>query len=130
VEAKEKDEWQYWQADLLMAQGRKEEGTSARARAPSPAPAPRYCPPPEPDPPAADTRRPAATWIARLPVEAKEKDEWQYWQADLLMAQGRKEEAGCISLRRISSASSLRPCAISKSACQYCHSSFSLASLQ
>jgi hypothetical protein len=26
-------------------------------------------------------------------VEAKEKDEWQYWQADLLMAQGRKEEA-------------------------------------
>jgi soluble lytic murein transglycosylase len=38
-------------------------------------------------------RRGLNTWIARLPVEAKEKDEWQYWQADLLMAQGRKEEA-------------------------------------
>ncbi|MCX8957494.1 murein transglycosylase [Erwinia psidii] len=33
------------------------------------------------------------TWIARLPVEAKQKDEWQYWQADLLMTQGRNEEA-------------------------------------
>lgn len=33
------------------------------------------------------------TWIARLPVEAKQKDEWQYWQADLLMTQDRTEEA-------------------------------------
>lgn len=33
------------------------------------------------------------TWLARLPLEAKEKDEWQYWQADLLIEQGRKEEA-------------------------------------
>lgn len=40
------------------------------------------------------------TWIARLPVEAKQKDEWQYWQADLLMAQGRSEEAEKI-LRRL-----------------------------
>ncbi len=38
-------------------------------------------------------RRGLNTWIARLPVEAKEKDEWQYWQADLLFSQGRKEEA-------------------------------------
>ncbi|POW60890.1 murein transglycosylase [Candidatus Pantoea alvi] len=38
-------------------------------------------------------RRGLNTWIARLPLEAKEKDEWQYWQADLLYAQGRKEEA-------------------------------------
>ncbi|ADU67925.1 murein transglycosylase [Pantoea sp. At-9b] len=38
-------------------------------------------------------RRGLNTWIARLPVEAKEKDEWQYWQADLLISQGRKEEA-------------------------------------
>jgi soluble lytic murein transglycosylase len=38
-------------------------------------------------------RRGLNTWIARLPPEAKEKDEWQYWQADLLIAQGRKEEA-------------------------------------
>ncbi|QDY43585.1 murein transglycosylase [Candidatus Pantoea soli] len=37
-------------------------------------------------------RRGLNTWIARLPVEAKEKDEWQYWQADLLLSQGRKEE--------------------------------------
>ena len=32
------------------------------------------------------------TWIARLSPEDKEKDEWQYWQADLLISQGRKEE--------------------------------------
>ncbi|WP_173636109.1 murein transglycosylase [Paramixta manurensis] len=38
-------------------------------------------------------RRGLNTWIARLPVEAKEKDEWQYWQADLLIEQGRKAEA-------------------------------------
>lgn len=38
-------------------------------------------------------RRGLNTWIARLPVEAKEKDEWQYWQADLLLSQGRKDEA-------------------------------------
>ena len=38
-------------------------------------------------------RRGLNTWIARLPLEAKEKDEWQYWQADLLYSQGRKEEA-------------------------------------
>lgn len=41
-------------------------------------------------------RRGLNTWIARLPLEAKEKDEWQYWQADLLMEQGRKEEAETI----------------------------------
>lgn len=45
-------------------------------------------------------RRGLNTWIARLPVEAKEKDEWQYWQADLLMSQGRKEEAAEI-LRKL-----------------------------
>jgi soluble lytic murein transglycosylase len=33
------------------------------------------------------------TWLARLPMEAKEKDEWRYWQADLLMEQGRADEA-------------------------------------
>ncbi|WP_428945131.1 murein transglycosylase [Pantoea sp. FN060301] len=38
-------------------------------------------------------RRGMNTWIARLPVEAKQQDEWQYWQADLLAEQGRKEEA-------------------------------------
>jgi len=38
-------------------------------------------------------RRGLNTWIARLPVEAKQKDEWQYWQADLLLERGRKTEA-------------------------------------
>lgn len=33
------------------------------------------------------------TWIARLPVEAKQKDEWQYWQACLLLEQGHKQQA-------------------------------------
>lgn len=41
-------------------------------------------------------RRGLNTWIARLPVEAKQKDEWLYWQADLLLEQGRKEEADTI----------------------------------
>ncbi|RPH28679.1 murein transglycosylase [Buttiauxella warmboldiae] len=33
------------------------------------------------------------TWLARLPMAAKEKDEWRYWQADLLMERGRETEA-------------------------------------
>lgn len=33
------------------------------------------------------------TWLARLPMEAKEKDEWRYWQADLLLERGREDEA-------------------------------------
>ncbi len=33
------------------------------------------------------------TWLARLPMEAKEKDEWRYWQADLLLERGREAEA-------------------------------------
>ena len=45
-------------------------------------------------------RRGLNTWIARLPVEAKEKDEWQYWQADLLYSKDRKEEADDI-LRKL-----------------------------
>lgn len=32
------------------------------------------------------------TWLARLPMEAKEKDEWRYWQADLLLERGRDAE--------------------------------------
>ena len=36
------------------------------------------------------------TWLARLPMEAKEKDEWRYWQADLLLERGRDEEANTI----------------------------------
>ncbi|MGK9172490.1 murein transglycosylase [Yokenella regensburgei] len=33
------------------------------------------------------------TWLARLPMDAKEKDEWRYWQADLLLERGRETEA-------------------------------------
>ena len=36
------------------------------------------------------------TWLARLPMEAKEKDEWRYWQADLLLERGRDEDARSI----------------------------------
>jgi soluble lytic murein transglycosylase len=38
-------------------------------------------------------RRGLNTWLARLPMEAKEKDEWRYWQADLLLERGRNDEA-------------------------------------
>lgn len=38
----------------------------------------------------------ASTRLARLPMEAKEKDEWRYWQADLLLERGRDEEAQAI----------------------------------
>ncbi|HDX8482156.1 TPA: murein transglycosylase [Klebsiella oxytoca] len=38
-------------------------------------------------------RRGLNTWLARLPMEAKEKDEWRYWQADLLLERGRDDEA-------------------------------------
>ncbi|WP_330982236.1 MULTISPECIES: murein transglycosylase [Enterobacterales] len=38
-------------------------------------------------------RRGLNTWLARLPMEAKDKDEWRYWQADLLMERGRDQEA-------------------------------------
>lgn len=36
------------------------------------------------------------TWLSRLPMEAKEKDEWRYWQADLLLERGRDDEAKVI----------------------------------
>jgi len=38
-------------------------------------------------------RRGLNTWLSRLPMEAKEKDEWRYWQADLLLERGRENEA-------------------------------------
>jgi soluble lytic murein transglycosylase len=38
-------------------------------------------------------RRGLNTWLARLPMDAKDKDEWRYWQADLLMERGRDQEA-------------------------------------
>ncbi len=33
------------------------------------------------------------TWLARLPMDAKQKDEWRYWQADLLLEKGREDDA-------------------------------------
>jgi soluble lytic murein transglycosylase len=39
---------------------------------------------------------PRAEYLARLPMEAKEKDEWRYWQADLLLERGRDDEAKAI----------------------------------
>lgn len=41
----------------------------------------------------AGDRRGLNTWLSRLPMDAKEKDEWRYWQADLLMERGRDAEA-------------------------------------
>ncbi|MEI9856636.1 murein transglycosylase [Enterobacter mori] len=41
-------------------------------------------------------RRGLNTWLARLPMDAKEKDEWRYWQADLLLERGRDDEAKAI----------------------------------
>ncbi len=41
----------------------------------------------------AGDRKGLNTWLARLPMEAKEKDEWRYWQADLLLERGRDKEA-------------------------------------
>lgn len=41
----------------------------------------------------AGDRKGLNTWLARLPMEAKEKDEWRYWQADLLLERGREQEA-------------------------------------
>ena len=38
-------------------------------------------------------RRGLNTWLARLPMDAKEKDDWRYWQADLLLERGRDDEA-------------------------------------
>ncbi|SFT97826.1 peptidoglycan lytic transglycosylase [Kosakonia arachidis] len=44
----------------------------------------------------AGDRRGLNTWLSRLPMEAKEKDEWRYWQADLLLERDRDEEAKSI----------------------------------
>ncbi|WP_342322291.1 murein transglycosylase [Kosakonia sp. BYX6] len=38
-------------------------------------------------------RRGLNTWLSRLPMDAKDKDEWRYWQADLLLERGRENEA-------------------------------------
>ncbi|WP_226571965.1 murein transglycosylase [Mangrovibacter yixingensis] len=32
------------------------------------------------------------TWLSRLSMEAKQEDEWRYWQADLLLERGREAE--------------------------------------
>ncbi|WP_241973709.1 murein transglycosylase [Candidatus Pantoea edessiphila] len=40
-------------------------------------------------------------WISRLPLKAKEKEEWQYWQADILYLQGKKKQAKSIFYKLI-----------------------------
>lgn len=36
--------------------------------------------------------RAVAVWLSRLPEDARQKEEWRYWQAVLLINQGRKSE--------------------------------------
>ncbi|RLM28206.1 murein transglycosylase [Brenneria alni] len=37
-------------------------------------------------------RQGLATWLARLPAEVRQKDEWRYWRAALLLDQGKRQE--------------------------------------
>lgn len=37
-------------------------------------------------------RQGLVTWLARLPQEARDKDEWRYWRASLLLDQGKQAE--------------------------------------
>ncbi|AYD42867.1 murein transglycosylase [Yersinia rochesterensis] len=41
-------------------------------------------------------RQGLAAWMARLPAEAQNKDEWSYWRATLLLEQGKKAEGEAI----------------------------------
>ncbi|MEA9392788.1 murein transglycosylase [Acerihabitans sp. TG2] len=41
-------------------------------------------------------RQGLAAWLDRLPEEAKQKDEWRYWRAVLLIDKGRKNEGEAI----------------------------------
>lgn len=42
-------------------------------------------------------RQGLATWLARLPADAQDKDEWRYWRASLLLLeQGKKTEGEAI----------------------------------
>ncbi|WP_376766050.1 murein transglycosylase [Acerihabitans arboris] len=40
--------------------------------------------------------RAVAAWLDRLPEDARQKEEWRYWQAAVLINQGRKSEGGQI----------------------------------
>ncbi|MBJ7222780.1 MULTISPECIES: murein transglycosylase [unclassified Brenneria] len=40
----------------------------------------------------AGDRQGLATWLARLPAEVRQKDEWRYWRAALLLDQGQRQE--------------------------------------
>ena len=44
----------------------------------------------------AGDQRGLATWLARLPEEAQQKDEWRYWRASVLIDQGRRSEGEAI----------------------------------
>jgi soluble lytic murein transglycosylase len=41
-------------------------------------------------------RQGLATWLARLPADVQEKDEWRYWRASLLFDQGKQAEGEVI----------------------------------
>jgi len=41
-------------------------------------------------------QREVAAWLARLPDDARQKDEWRYWQASILLDQGRQSEGESI----------------------------------
>lgn len=41
-----------------------------------------------------------AQWIKLLPLENQNKEEWRYWQANILLAQGNKSEGEAI-LRKL-----------------------------
>ncbi|CAI1109662.1 Soluble lytic murein transglycosylase precursor [Serratia quinivorans] len=48
----------------------------------------------------AGDRQGVATWLARLPTESRNKDEWRYWRASMLLDEGKRSEGEEI-LRRL-----------------------------
>ncbi|AJI95190.1 soluble lytic murein transglycosylase L domain protein [Yersinia ruckeri] len=53
-------------------------------------------------------RKSLQAWLARLPSDAKDKDEWRYWRATLLIDQGNKTE-GEAMLRELTNARGFYP---------------------
>ncbi|CNE72511.1 murein transglycosylase [Yersinia nurmii] len=53
-------------------------------------------------------RKGLQAWLERLPADAKDKDEWRYWRATLLIEQGKKTEGEAI-LRELTKARGFYP---------------------
>ncbi|ANI30858.1 lytic murein transglycosylase [Yersinia entomophaga] len=53
-------------------------------------------------------RKGLQAWLERLPADAKDKDEWRYWRATLLIEQGNKAEGEAI-LRELTKARGFYP---------------------